>query len=284
MPSRTESIVALVVVVSGTLASIAVYDARTTMAGHGLTVQCPTASEHCLARQQMWAADGKFIGVQIHASGEGVPCVYASCETPGDYGCGGFSAVPTWIVETAQGSGQSTDAIPEIGIVRFDSEDGGYRQRIYSYCDGCGGASGWGLHDYLRDVSHYGIHYETSTDEWAWWTRGHQSGSFKYVRLATNVGSTGGQRIDSGGETTNWNHDMGVNWLIHIMVGTKSTSSSAEVWEVFSPGAPKNWFYPPGENSVGGRYRTRYLGSLSGFSVSSDHHWAHTEDACGDQL
>jgi len=112
-----------------------------------------------------------------------------------------------------------------------------YKQRIYSYCDGCSGNAGWGLHDYLSDVGSYGIHYESSTDEWAWWTRDGNGANFKYVRVATNIGSSGGGRVDSGGETTDWQHDMGVSWLTYMMVGTKLTPNSPEVWDVFSPSA-----------------------------------------------
>lgn len=140
-------------------------------AGHGGDAPCPTANEHCLARAQMFPGDGRIVGLVATIDGApGIPCAQSTCDNPGDSGCGGFSAFPLWIPATRSGHG-STDTVPEIGVVRFDSPDGGLRPRVYSYCNKCGQSDGWQLHSFAEAGMRLLLWYDPTKNEWGWYLK-----------------------------------------------------------------------------------------------------------------
>lgn len=249
-------------------------------AGHGGLAQCPTGNEHCLARAQMFPGDDRVVGIIATLSNPGRPCAQASCgNAQGENGCGGFSAMPIWIPATRSGHG-STDVVPEIGVVRFDSPDGGLTPHVYSYCNNCDQSDGWQLHDIAYGGMKIMLWYEPSSDEWAWYLI--YGGEIKHLRSARNIGMAGGSRVDVGGETTDWHYDMGVAVYKDIAVNVASSISNLNnrSWIAFVPN-PGGFlgFYPPGDE---GRGRYFNASIQSKVFVMSDHHYSHSTDACGD--
>jgi len=249
--------------------------------GHGLNAQCPASNENCLARAQMFVTDNTIRGMWATIAGHpGRPCVKDTCDNPGDFGCGGFSAVPIWIVKTSSGHG-SSDIFVEMGVVRFSSENGGYPPQIYSFCGNCLSAGGdkWGLHGLAHKGTLIGMWYDNVYNRWGWYIQ--DGGGQRRVRTEDNPGIGAGSRIDIGGETTDWGHDMGVSSYNNIQVYTLPASNN---FTSFSNtrflATPSGWrsFYLPGDEGIG-RYQN--ISRTSEVIVTSDHHFSHNQDACG---
>lgn len=163
--------------------------------------------------------------------------------------------------------------------MRFDSPDGGLTPRVYSYCNECGLSSGWQLHDIAYIGMRLLIWYDTTKNEWGWFLQ--HGGVWKHLRSAPNI-MAGGSRVDIGGETTEWAHDMGVSVYksISVNVATSTSNLDNRSWINFVPNSGGfRGFYPPGDEGKG-RYFN--LSVPSEVWVMSDHHYSHGEDACGD--
>lgn len=211
---------------------------------------------------------------------------------PGDYGCGGFSAAAIWVVAEVNSPGHSTAIVPEIGVVRFDNPGSGAVPRVYTFCSNCQqpGTGRWGLHDAAAKGQVLQLLYSAPSDEWQYVLYS-PSGEKKVLRSEQNTGITAGARVDIGGETTNWNHDMGVFAFQGIKVLTASNPLQLDgdsAWRAFGPSKRKPHLgeYPPGDWNGMGRYHTRFESGNGAIfpwiHIASDHHLAHTEDACGD--
>lgn len=269
------SIVLLLILAASTSPASAIV-----MAGHELSSQCPGGSPHenCLARAQYFPpSDYGIRGITAWIVGSpGAPCVMSQCDN--EVGCGTFTAAPLWIPKTRNGHGND-DVVPEIGIMRFDSSDGGTKWYVYVYCGHCDGVPneiqlfdenpgpGTGLQ----------IWYEPSNDEWVWLVI--KNGVSKRLRTYASIGMGMGGRADAGGESTNWAHDMGVTryGLPQTVIAPVNNASSWS-WDKF-PQRGLVGFYPPGDAQHGGRYLNSTI--ASGLWVMSDHHYSHHEDACG---
>jgi hypothetical protein len=132
------------------------------------------------------------------------------------------------------------------------------------------------------------IWYNDILDEWRWYLCDSE-GTKKLVRRM-DAGFAYAERVDIGGETTEWNYDMGVSVFGDVRVYRITTQTPGGSWigqwEQFAPSDADQeiGYYPPSSPNAlwpAGRYITALLTwPVVDVYVFSDHHRTSQNDAC----